>query len=129
METSTLPVGSGSLVDLIPSSASLATVAEPSNGPSGASVDFVVQTANAEVACEPTPAVAPEPARVFGDEQCSEPGLGQPGPDGGEIRPGQFGEQPLGHVGQECAVFAHQRSPNPRAIIPRKTSGVPPLNE
>ena len=60
METSTLPVGSGSLVDLISSSASLATVAEPSNGPSGASVDFVVQTANAEVACEPTPAVAPE---------------------------------------------------------------------
>ncbi|TXT22382.1 MAG: hypothetical protein FD138_3468 [Planctomycetota bacterium] len=59
METSTLPVGSGSLVDLIHSSASLATVAEPPNSAPATSVDFVVQTAGAEVACEPTAAAAP----------------------------------------------------------------------
>lgn len=59
METSTLPVGSGSLVDLLPSSASLATVAEPPISPPSTTVDFVVQTAGAEIACEPTVVAAP----------------------------------------------------------------------
>ncbi len=54
MQTSTLSVGSGSLVDLIPSAPTLEPAAELQTAHATTSIDFVVQTASAEVACEPT---------------------------------------------------------------------------
>lgn len=57
METSTLPVGTGSLVDLIPSAPCLEPAAEPLRESPATSIDLVVQTAGAEVVCEPTPQV------------------------------------------------------------------------
>ena len=55
MQTSTLPVGSGSLVDLITSAPSHDRSAELSRESSATSIDLVVQTAGAEVVCESTP--------------------------------------------------------------------------
>lgn len=73
MQTSTLPVGSGSLVDLIPSSDCLEHASEPQSNRSATqsqrsatALDFVVQAAGVEVACEPTPQVVslkPAPAK------------------------------------------------------------------
>lgn len=57
MQTSTLPVGSGSLVDLI-SSPTLEPAAEPQAARATTSMDFVVQTAGTEVACEQTSQLA-----------------------------------------------------------------------
>lgn len=58
MQTSTLSVGSGSLVDLIPSAPTLEPAAESQTARDTTSIDFVVQTASAEVACEPTSQLA-----------------------------------------------------------------------
>lgn len=54
METSTLPVGTGSLVEFIAPSI-LEPAAEPLAECPAPSIDLVVQTAAAEVVCEPTP--------------------------------------------------------------------------
>ena len=54
MQTSTLSVGSGSLVDLIPSAPTLEPAAEPQTARATTSLDFVVQAAGLEVACEQT---------------------------------------------------------------------------
>ncbi len=59
MHTSTLSVGSGQLVDLIPSSGSLEHASESQPHCRASSIDFVVQSSGAEVACEPTPQLAP----------------------------------------------------------------------
>lgn len=59
MQTSTLSVGSGSLVDLLPSAPTLEPAAESLAAHATTSIDFVVQTASAEVACEPTSQLAP----------------------------------------------------------------------
>jgi 3-oxoacyl-[acyl-carrier-protein] synthase-3 len=59
MQTSILPVGSGPLVDLIPSSDSLEHASESQPHSLASTMDFVVQAAGAEVVCEPTPQLAP----------------------------------------------------------------------
>ena len=58
MQTSTLSVGSGPLLDLIPSSGCLEHASESQPHCRASSIDFVVQAAGAEVACEPTPQLA-----------------------------------------------------------------------
>lgn len=53
MHTSTLPVGTGSVVDFIPPATHLEPATEPSSACSPPTIDLVVQTAGAEIACEP----------------------------------------------------------------------------
>ncbi len=73
MQTSTLSVGSGSLVDLIPSAPTLEPAAESQTAHATTSIDFVVQTAGAEVACEPTSQLAPPPSRAVVSERRTTP--------------------------------------------------------
>ena len=73
MQTSTLSVGSGSLVDLIPSAPTLEPAAESQTAHATTSIDFVVQTASAEVACEPTSQLAPTSRTVVRELRTASP--------------------------------------------------------
>src|SRR5689334_22286965 len=73
MQTSTLPVGPGSLVDLIPSESSLEPAAESQATRDTTSMDFVVQTAGAEVACEQTSQLAPPSRPVERERRATAP--------------------------------------------------------
>ena len=58
MQTRTLPVGTGSLVDFVPSPCCLERATEPELDCLATSMDFVVQAAGTEIVCEPVPQVA-----------------------------------------------------------------------
>lgn len=73
MQTSTLPVGPGSLVDLIPSESSLESASELQTARATTSMDFVVQTAGAQVACEQTSQLAPSSRPVERERRSAAP--------------------------------------------------------